>query len=121
MALCGLILGLTHSTSLVRCIDTGTHADICGFFMSAVAQCNSVRLIQSELPRPNPQNSVESDHDVHRGSTFNVMLTLYNVTLTSQKPCLQNNKCDRSKTNGLNEVYVFSIKYRYSDILLKKI
>ena len=50
----------------------------------------------------------------------NVTLTLYYVTLMSQKQCLHNNKSDCSKTNGLNEVYVFSIKYRYSDILLKK-
>ena len=50
----------------------------------------------------------------------NVTLSLYNVTPTLQKPCWQNNKCDCRKTNGWNEVYVFSIKYRYSDILLKK-
>ena len=34
--------------------------------------------------------------DVHRGSTF-ITLTLYNVTLTSQKPCKQNIKCDCSR------------------------
>ena len=49
-------------------------------------------------------------------------LALYNVTLTSKKPCSHNNTYDCNKTNGLNEVdvVVFSIKYRYSDILLKK-
>ena len=53
----------------------------------------------------------------------NMTLTLYNVMLTSRKPCLHNNKCDCSKTNDLNEVYVvvFSIKYRYSYILFKNI
>ena len=30
----------------------------------------------------------------------NVMLTLHNVTLISQKQCQHNNKCDCSKTNG---------------------
>ena len=55
----------------------------------------------------------------------NVTLTLYNVMLSSQKLCLKhNNKCDCNKTNGVNELYVvvvfFPIKYRYSDILLKK-
>ena len=54
---------------------------------------------QSELPRPIPQNSVESDHGCISRIYFdnaadNVMLTLYNMTLTSQKPCLHNNKCD---------------------------
>ena len=43
-----------------------------------------------------------------------------NVTLTSQKPCQQNNKFDCSGTNGdkiLQEVrFFFSIKYGYSDI-----
>ena len=73
---------------------------------------------QSELPRPISQNSVESDH----GCTSRIYFdnTGDNVTLTSQKPCKHNYKCDCSKTKGLNEVYVFSIKYSYSDILLKK-
>ena len=30
-----------------------------------------------------------------------VTLTLYYVKLRSQKPCLHNNRCDCSKTNGL--------------------
>ena len=47
---------------------------------------------QSELPPPLPQNSVESDHGCTSRIYFdkvgdNVTLTLYNVTLTSQKPC----------------------------------
>ena len=37
----------------------------------------------------------------------NMTLTLYNVTLTAQKPCEHNNNCDCSKTYGLNEVYIF--------------
>ena len=41
-----------------------------------------------ELPRPIPRNSVESDHGCTSRIYFdNVTLTLYNVTLTSQKPC----------------------------------
>ena len=61
-------------------------------------------------------NSVVSDHGCTSSIYFdnacdNVTLRLYNVTLTSQKPYQHNNKCDCSKTNGLNEVYVFfSIK-----------
>ena len=62
--------------------------------------------IQSELPRPIPRNSVESDQGCTSRIYFdnvgdNVTLTLYNVTLTSQKPCLHNNKCDYSKTKRL--------------------
>ena len=43
-------------------------------------------------------NSVESDH----GCTSRIYFDKAgdNVTLTSQKPCNHNNKCDRSKTNG---------------------
>ena len=69
-------------------------------------------LPQSDLPRPIQRNSVESDNGCISRIYFdnagdNVTLTLYNVTLTSQKPCLHNNKCDCSKTIGLNEDYVF--------------
>ena len=47
---------------------------------------------KSELPQPIPQNSVESDHGCTSRIYFdnagdNVTLTLYNVTLTSQKLC----------------------------------
>ena len=40
-----------------------------------------------------PQNTAGDD----------VTLTLYNVALTLQKPCLHNNKFTCSKTNGENE------------------
>ena len=48
--------------------------------------------IKSELPPPIPRNTVESDHGCTSRIYFgnagnNVTLTLYNVTLTSQKPC----------------------------------
>ena len=73
--------------------------------------------MQSVLPRPIPQNSMESDHGCTSSIYFdnagdNVPLTLYNVTLTSQALCLHNNRCDSSKTNSLNEVNVSSIKCR---------
>ena len=47
---------------------------------------------QSQLPRPIPRNSVESDHGCTSRIYFDnvgdkVTLTLYNLTLTSQKPC----------------------------------
>ena len=52
----------------------------------------------------NPLNSLESDHGCTSRIYFynagdNVTLALYNVTLTSQKLCSHNNKCDCSKTN----------------------
>ena len=48
--------------------------------------------LQSELPRPIPRNSLESDHGCTSSIYFdnavdNVTLMLYNVALTSQKPC----------------------------------
>ena len=50
---------------------------------------------------------------------------LYNVTMTPQTPCQHKNKFDCSDTNGnniakgaINDDYVLSINYRYSDILL---
>ena len=53
---------------------------------------------QSELPLPIPWNFVESDLRCTSRIYFdNMMLTLHNVTLTSQKPCQHNNKCDYSK------------------------
>ena len=52
----------------------------------------------SELPRPIPCNQTSNEH---RGVYFdNVTLTSYNVMLTSQKPCQDNDKFDCSKTNG---------------------
>ena len=45
-----------------------------------------------------------------------------NVTLTSQKPCLHNNKLIYSEINGCNIPQYTSLKRRcYSDIFLKKI
>ena len=56
---------------------------------------------QSELPWQIPWNSLESDLWCTSTIYFdNVRLTLHTVTLSSQKPCQHNNKCDRSKTNG---------------------
>ena len=53
--------------------------------------CTLVVIIQdqSELPQSIPWIYFD-----------NVILMLHNVTLTSQKPCQHNNKCDCSKTNG---------------------
>ena len=56
--------------------------------------------MQSELPRPIPRNSVESDHGCTSRIYFDnadddVPLTLYNVPLTSQKHVK-----DCNKTNG---------------------
>ena len=67
--------------------------------------------ILSELTRPNPWNSAESD----LGCTsriymyfVNATLTLHNVTLTSQKPCEHNNKCDcAAKQSVINEVMIY--------------
>ena len=74
---------------------------------------------QSKLIGQIPRNSMESDHGCTSRIYFDnagdiVTLMLYKVTLTSQKPCLHYNKCDCSKSNGLNVVYAFSIKYRYT-------
>ena len=49
----------------------------------------------------------------------NVTLTLYNVTLTSKKVSYTITSSIPAKQTVINEVYVFSIKYRFSDILLK--
>ena len=67
---------------------------------------------QSVVPRPIQPNSEESDHGCTSRIYFdkagdNMTLTLYNVALTSRKPCYHNNKCDCSKTNGLKEADVF--------------
>ena len=64
--------------------------------------------LQSELHRPSPWNSVESGLGcILRIYLDKVTLTLHNIMLMSQKPCQHNNKCEYSKTNGLNEVYMF--------------
>ena len=73
-------------------------------------------------------NSVESELGCTSRVYFdNVMLPSHTVTLTSQKLCQYSDKFDCSETNGysitqdaINEVYVFSIKYHYCNILLKK-
>ena len=76
--------------------------------------------MQSELPWLFPWNSVESKLWCTTMIYFdNVTLMLHNVTLTSQKPRQHNNKCDCSKTIRCKWSSCFSIKHRYSDILLK--
>ena len=81
---------------------------------------------QSELLRSIPLNQTS---DVYTSRIYfeKVTLTLHNLTLMSQKPYHYNNKFDCSETNGfnipqdaLNEVNLFSIKYRYSYIELQK-
>ena len=50
----------------------------------------------------------------------NVRLILYNVTLKSQKPIASTiTSVIAAKQTVINEVYAFSIKYRFRDILLK--
>ena len=67
---------------------------------------------QSKLPRSIPRNSVESDHGCTsriylNNAGDNVTLTLYNVTLTSQKPCKQITSVIAAKRKpSLNEVYI---------------
>ena len=72
---------------------------------------------QSELSRPIPRNSVESDQGctskIYFDNAGNKMsLKLYNVTLTSgkQQALLQQSK----RLYNVNEVGFFSTKYRYS-------
>ena len=66
-------------------------------------------------------NSVKSDLGcISRIYFDNRMMTLHNGTLMSQKTCQHYNKCDCSRTKHYNRSYVFSIKYHFSDILLKK-
>ena len=77
-----------------------------------------------ELPRLIPRNSVKLDHGctsrIYLDTTGdNVTLTLYNVTLTSKKASYTITSSIPAKQTVINEVYVFSIKYRFSDILLK--
>ena len=62
----------------------------------------------------NSVSSVESDLGCTSRICFDhKTLTIYKVTLTSQKPYQHNNKYDCSKTNGINGVYVISITFRY--------
>ena len=46
----------------------------------------------------------------------NVMLTLYNVSLTSQNHGNTVTRVIIAKQTVINEVYIFSRKYRYSNI-----
>ena len=46
-------------------------------------------------------------------------MDVYNVTMTSQKHFNNITSVIAAKQTVINEVYVFSIKYPYSDILLK--
>ena len=60
--------------------------------VNKLAVSNGHARFQSELRRPIPRNSVESDHGCTSriyldNAGDNMALTLYNVTLTSQKAC----------------------------------
>ena len=79
--------------------------------------------MQSELPWPIQRNSVETDHGCMSKLFFdkvgdNVTLTLYNVTMTSQKPFNSITSVIEAKQTAKMKLMFFSIKY--SDILLKK-
>ena len=67
----------------------GALTPVCEDLLNMVSE-----MYQSELPRPIPLNSVQSD----LGCTSRIYFD--NVTLMSQKPCQPNNKCDCTKTNG---------------------
>ena len=61
-------------------------------------------------------NFVESDLGYTSRIYFHyVTFTLHNVTLTAQKPCQHNNKCECSKNNGYkwSLCILFSKKHRY--------
>ena len=67
---------------------------------------------QLELPRQITGNSVKSDlgctsRIYFDNMSYKLTLAFYNVALMSQNSCQHNNKCVCSKTNDLNEVYVF--------------
>ena len=71
---------------------------------------------QSELPRPVPWSFLESDLGCTLRIYFgNVMLTLHYMMLMSHKPT----SVIAAKQMVINEVYDLSIKYCYSDIVLK--
>ena len=95
----------TESQTLKKCFSS---------FAPAIAQIGTTSA-----------NSIESDLGCASRVFFdNVTLTSHNVTLTSQKPRQYNNKYDCSETNSYNiphDAINESIKYRYSDILLKDI
>ena len=62
-------------------------------YLKPICSAIYIRLarMQSELPRPIPRNSVESDGCTSwiyfDNAGENLTLTLYHVTLTSHKPC----------------------------------
>ena len=60
-----------------------------GLFILHIKGSQAIRTVSAY------SNSVESDLGCTSRIYFDkVMLTLHNVTLTSQKPCQHNNKCD---------------------------
>ena len=78
-------------------------------FFSYKNNCNATCLISFPVDslrlntiRTVSANSVESDLRCTSRVYFHVMLTSYNVALTSQKQCQYNNKFDFSKTNRYN-------------------
>ena len=77
-------------------------------------------MYRSELPRPFPVNQTL---DVHRRPTL-VTLTSYSVTLTLIQCTITRSIAAKQMVaapqNAINEVYVFSIKYLVSDIILNK-
>ena len=65
---------------------------IAAYFVCMNSEFRVLVLYQSELPRPIPRNSMESDQGCTSRIYFdnvgdNVTLTLYNVMLATQKPC----------------------------------
>ena len=70
------------------------------------------------MPRPIPRNFLESDLGYTSRIYFdNVTLTLHNLTLTRNHANTISSVI-AAKQTVINEVYVYSIIYRYSDILL---
>ena len=62
---------------------------------------------QSELPSANSVKFSGIRPRMYIDTGDNVTLTLDKVTLTSQKLCQYNNKCDCRKQIAINEAYVF--------------
>ena len=84
------------------------------FLLSKITPSAKTENKKTETYRPIPRNSVESEHGCTSRIYFdnagnNMTLTLYNVTLTSRKPCLHSNKCDCCKRNSLNEANKISL------------
>ena len=71
-----------------------------GAYRGSAGQSGERFVWQSELSQLIPWNSIESDLGCTSRINFDsVTLKLYDVTLTSHKPCQPNNKCNCSKTN----------------------